>query len=111
MSWCVISLFFRPQKYLQPHQRLVSTLLAIAATAAHELVPPQELIPVVKHIADVFINETRGEEIVTVGLNAVRGLGLQNTSQDCGNLKRLLRLHARAPIPSCRAPRLSTVRQ
>ncbi|KEP62577.1 UNVERIFIED_CONTAM: hypothetical protein HHA_294430 [Hammondia hammondi] len=59
------------QKYLQPHQRLVSSLLAILATAVHELVPPQELLPVVKHIADVFINETRGEEVITVGINAI----------------------------------------
>ncbi|EPT32589.1 hypothetical protein TGME49_294430 [Toxoplasma gondii ME49] len=59
------------QKYLQPHQRLVSSLLAILATAVHELVPPQELLPIVKHIADVFINETRGEEVITVGINAI----------------------------------------
>ncbi|PFH31614.1 hypothetical protein BESB_025880 [Besnoitia besnoiti] len=59
------------QKYLQPHQRLVSVLLAILATGVHELVPPQELLPVVKHIADVFINETRGEDVITVGLNAI----------------------------------------
>ncbi|CDJ44644.1 hypothetical protein, conserved, partial [Eimeria tenella] len=56
--------------YLSPTQRLSPQLLAAAATAAHAAVPAAELLPLLKTIADNFVSETRGEEAITLGLNA-----------------------------------------
>ena len=60
------------QRYLNPSQRLLSPLLAICANLVHLAVPPQEVLPLVKEIADTFVNGARGEEVITIGINTVR---------------------------------------
>ncbi|CAG8581659.1 1983_t:CDS:10 [Paraglomus brasilianum] len=59
-------------RYLQPHQRDVTLVLAILAQATHELVPPDALEPVVKAIANGFINDRCAAEVMIAGLNAIR---------------------------------------
>ncbi|KAL8274448.1 hypothetical protein Esti_001608 [Eimeria stiedai] len=66
------------QRYLKPSQRLISPLLAICANLVHAAVPPQELMPLVKDIADNFANDTQGEEVLTVGLNAITEICSRN---------------------------------
>ena len=69
----VLLLGFYPylERYLKPSQRHISALLAIAANAVHRTVPPEELKPLIKTIADNFVADSRSEEILTLGLNAV----------------------------------------
>lgn len=66
------------QRYLNPSQRLVSPLLAVCANLVHAAVPPQEVLPLVKDIANNFVNDTRGEEVVTVGINAITEICARN---------------------------------
>lgn len=60
------------QKYLTSHQKNVTQIFAYFIQAVHELIPPEEIIPVIKIIATNFITERCGEEILTVGINAIR---------------------------------------
>ena len=60
------------QKFLQPHQREVTKLLAFAAQASHELVPPDIIETLIRVIANNFITERNSSEVIAVGLNAVR---------------------------------------
>lgn len=62
------------QRYAQPHQRDVTKILLFAAQAAHELVPSESIFPLVKLIANNFINERNSAECMCVGLNAIREL-------------------------------------
>ncbi|CAG8450448.1 5354_t:CDS:10 [Acaulospora colombiana] len=59
-------------RYIQPHQRDVTMVLAILAQASHELVPPDVLEPVVKAIANNFVTEHCAGEVMAAGLNAIR---------------------------------------
>jgi len=61
-------------RYLQPHQRQVTNILAYLIQASHDLVPPEEIEPLVKHIANNFINDRSGPEYISVGLNSIREL-------------------------------------
>ncbi len=61
-------------RFLQPHQRDVVRLLQFAAQAAHSLVPPDAIEPVVRAIVDNFVTERNAAEVMAVGLNAVREL-------------------------------------
>jgi len=62
------------QRFLQPHQREVTKLLLFAAQSAHELVPPDVLEPLLGTIANNFVTESNSNEVVAVGINAVREL-------------------------------------
>lgn len=59
-------------RLLLPHQREVTRLLQFSAQAAHELVPPEVIEPVMKAIANNFITERNSTDVMAVGLNAVR---------------------------------------
>lgn len=59
-------------RYLQPHQREVTLILTIAAQSSHELVPPEEIEPMVKAIANNFVSDHCSNEAMTVGLNSLR---------------------------------------
>ncbi len=60
------------QKYLTSHQAEVTHILAYLIQSCHELVPPEELLPVVKAIAYNFITERCRNEVITVGINSIR---------------------------------------
>jgi len=68
------SLYSFLARYLQPHQRGVTHLLAYLAQATHTLVPPQELITVGRAIADSFIAERSPGEAMAVGISALKTL-------------------------------------
>ncbi|KAJ3336840.1 Protein SDA1 [Gonapodya sp. JEL0774] len=61
-------------KYLNPHQRDVTRLLACAAQATHELVPPDATEEIVRAVADRFVWANGSAEVVVAGLNAIREL-------------------------------------
>ena len=58
--------------YLKPHQKEVTSILAIVAQSAHELVPPDALEAVVRAIADNFLWSNCSSEVITAGLNGLR---------------------------------------
>ncbi|KAH6809911.1 ARM repeat superfamily protein, partial [Perilla frutescens var. frutescens] len=75
----LILLNFYPyiQKYVQPHQTDVTTLLAAAVQACHEMVPPDAVEPLFKQIVNQFVHNRSRPESITVGLNAVREICLR----------------------------------
>lgn len=58
-------------KYIQPHQKNVTQVLAYAAQASHDLVPPDVIAPLVKAIANNFISEHCRPEVIAAGLNGL----------------------------------------
>lgn len=58
-------------RYVQPHQKNVTQVLAYAAQASHELVPPDVIAPVVKAIANNFISDHCRNEVIAAGLNGL----------------------------------------
>eukprot|EP00878_Enallax_costatus_P042444 GHUV01049808.1.p1 GENE.GHUV01049808.1~~GHUV01049808.1.p1 ORF type:complete len:199 (+),score=63.28 GHUV01049808.1:23-598(+) len=45
------------QKYIAPHQRDVTAVLAALVQAVHELVPPDTLAPVLRQLVDQFVHD------------------------------------------------------
>ncbi|CAD5191182.1 unnamed protein product [Musa acuminata subsp. malaccensis] len=71
----LILLNFYPflQKYVQPHQRDVTDLLAAAVQACHDMVvPPDAVEPLFKQIVNQFVHDRSRTEAIAVGLNVVR---------------------------------------
>ncbi|XP_061350281.1 uncharacterized protein LOC133295455 isoform X2 [Gastrolobium bilobum] len=70
----LILLNFYPflQKYIQPHQRDVTNLLAAVVQACHDMVPPDVVEPLFKQIVNQFVHDRSRPEAITVGLNTVR---------------------------------------
>ena len=60
------------QKYMQPHQMKVTSILASAAQSVHALVPPDSIEPLIKTLANHFIVDGRQDEVIAIGLNTVR---------------------------------------
>ncbi|KAJ1675149.1 Severe Depolymerization of Actin [Spiromyces aspiralis] len=70
----VLNLYPFLQRYLQPHQPEVTSILALLATATHNLVPPDVLQPLVRAIADNFVSDHCAPEVMAAGLNAIRSI-------------------------------------
>ncbi|KAK7306183.1 hypothetical protein VNO77_44109 [Canavalia gladiata] len=70
----LILLNFYPflQKYIQPHQRDITNLLAAVVQACHDMVPPDAVEPLFKQIVNQFVHDRSRPEAITVGLNAIR---------------------------------------
>lgn len=45
------------QKYIAPHQRDVTVVLAALVQGVHELVPPDSLAPVLRQLVDQFVHD------------------------------------------------------
>ncbi|KAL0385434.1 UNVERIFIED_CONTAM: protein SDA1 [Sesamum radiatum] len=75
----LILLNFYPylQKYIQPHQRDVTNLLAAAVQACHDMVPPDAVEPLFKQIVSQFVHDRSRPEAISVGLNVVREICLR----------------------------------
>ncbi|XP_020591282.1 protein SDA1 homolog [Phalaenopsis equestris] len=75
----LILLNFYPflQRYVQPHQRDVTNLLAAAIQACHDEVPPDAVEPLFRQIVNQFVHDRSRPEAITIGLNAVREICLR----------------------------------
>jgi len=62
------------EKYLYPSNRHVTKVLACLAQACHANVPPEEMQSVVRHVLNNFVSDHCRPEVITVGLNALRGI-------------------------------------
>lgn len=56
------------QKYIAPHQRDVTVVLAALVQACHDLVPPETLAPVLRQLVDQFVNDRYGAKCTCSGL-------------------------------------------
>ena len=68
----VVNIFPLLQRWLNPHQRQVTQVLACLAQACHELVPPEELAVVVKHIMEMFVTDSLAPAVCSIGINSIR---------------------------------------
>lgn len=59
-------------KYLVPHQRDVTQILAYTAQSIHELIPPDSIEPIVEAISNNFLWTNCASEVIIVGLNSLR---------------------------------------
>jgi protein SDA1 len=64
--------------YIKPHQKEVTQILAFAAQASHDLVPPDALESIVRAIANNFVWSNCASEVVTAGLNALREICIRS---------------------------------
>jgi hypothetical protein len=51
------------QKYIAPHQRDVTAVLAALVQGCHELVPPETLAPVMRQLVDQFVHDRRAARV------------------------------------------------
>ncbi|KAI3970375.1 hypothetical protein MKX01_024022 [Papaver californicum] len=75
----LILLNFYPflQKYVQPHQRDITELLASAVQACHDMVPPDAVEPLFRQVVNQFVHDKSRTEAIAVGLNVVREICLR----------------------------------
>ncbi|KAF3431148.1 hypothetical protein FNV43_RR25878 [Rhamnella rubrinervis] len=75
----LILLSFYPfiQKYAQPHQREVTSILAAAVQACHDMVPPDAVEPLFKQVVNQFVHDRSRPESIAVGLNVTREICLR----------------------------------
>ena len=62
------------QNYLSAHQVEITRVLAILLQACHEQVTEDSIIPIVRTIADNFVRDRCGPEVITIGINAITGI-------------------------------------
>ncbi|ERN13688.1 hypothetical protein AMTR_s00049p00137690 [Amborella trichopoda] len=65
------------RKYVQPHQRDVTNLLAAAVQACHDMVPPDAVESLLKQVVNQFVHDRSRTEAIAVGLNVVREMCLR----------------------------------
>jgi protein SDA1 len=68
----VFELYSYLQRFLEVRGKNVSLALVIAAEGCHEMLPPDELQPLLKKVIDNFVTEQNTEDQIVMGLNAVR---------------------------------------
>ncbi|XVF02608.1 hypothetical protein REPUB_Repub04eG0189600 [Reevesia pubescens] len=75
----LILLNFYPflQRYVQPHQKDITNLLAAAVQACHDMVPPDAVEPLFKQIVNQFVHDHSRPEAIAVGLNVIREICLR----------------------------------
>ncbi|KAF4378705.1 hypothetical protein F8388_006156 [Cannabis sativa] len=75
----LILLNFYPylQKYVQPHQRDITDLLAAGVQACHDMVPPDAVEPLFKQVVNQFVHDRSRPEAIAVGLNVIREICLR----------------------------------
>ncbi|OMJ27002.1 Protein SDA1-like protein [Smittium culicis] len=61
-------------RYLQPHQRDVTTILALYASAIHQYTPPDAIQPQLRAIANNFVSDHCSPEVISAGLNSIRAV-------------------------------------
>ena len=60
--------------YINTQQKQVAIIFASIIEATHDLTTPDGLEPVIKRLFDNFIHETLNPQIITLGLNTLRGI-------------------------------------
>lgn len=53
-------------------------ILAYLAESIHDVVPAEDLKPILKHLIDNFVSDRCSEEIICMGLNGLREILIKN---------------------------------
>ena len=71
----VLNFYSYVQRYLNsPTQKDVTRILAALLQSCHDQIPSDELLSVVRTIADAFVVDRRPADVICIGINAVRGI-------------------------------------
>ena len=68
----VLPFYAHIQRYLTSHQQHVTQILAYVVQSCHPMVPPEEIQPVVRTIANGFVTDRCSPDVTAVGINAIR---------------------------------------
>ena len=68
----VLGVFPLLERYLEPSQLHSTTVLSLASTCVHRMVPPDALESFVRTIADRFVNDRSDQDSITIGINTIR---------------------------------------
>ena len=65
-------------RYLQSHEKdKIGEIFAMIIESCHELVPPEEMKPIIEKIISNYITEYCNNQHITIGLNAIREILLR----------------------------------
>ena len=68
---CVFAFYPFVQSYLTAHQQHVTRILVFLTQACHDFVPPEELFPLLRVIADNFVSDHSSPEAAALGINTI----------------------------------------
>lgn len=71
---CLLNFYPFLQKYIRPHQRFVTQIIAYTIQATHSQVLPEVLEPIVRTLCNEFVTDRSGPESMAVGINSIREL-------------------------------------
>ncbi|XP_071847511.1 protein SDA1 homolog [Apostichopus japonicus] len=95
------------QRFMQPHQTEVTSVLLFGAQATHDLVPPEIIQNLLKTIVNNFVTERNSNEVMAIGLNAVREVcsrcPLAMTGDLLGDLAQYKKYRNKAVVASARS--------
>ena len=60
------------QRYIRAYQKDVTRLLAMLVQACHSMLPPEELLPTIRCIADNLVSDRCAPEVIALGINTLR---------------------------------------
>ncbi len=66
-SLFVLGFYSYLEKFLWPHKQDVTQILAYAAQACHDLIPGENISPLLVKIANNFISDRSAPEVMAVG--------------------------------------------
>ena len=64
------------ERYIDPHQREITIILASIAESAHGETPGSVMKQIIKKIIDRFISERSTTQFITMGINTIREVKL-----------------------------------
>eukprot|EP00941_MAST-03F_sp_MAST-3F-sp1_P005018 g5018.t1 len=71
----LLNLYSYLQRYTNsPTQASVTNVLAYLVQACHALVPAEEIVPVLRSIADNFVSDRRPGDVISIGINTIRAV-------------------------------------
>ena len=74
---CIFPFYTFIQSYLTAHQQQVTRILVFLVQACHDYVPPEELMPLVRILADNFVSDHSQPEVIALGINTISEIFLR----------------------------------
>ena len=60
------------ERYMEPTQLHATQLLALSTACVHSMIPPDAVEPLIKAIANRFVNDRSEPDSITIGINTIR---------------------------------------
>lgn len=74
---CIFPFYAFIQSYLTAHQQQVTRILVFLVQSCHDYVPPEEIMPLIRVIADNFISDHLSPEVTALGINTISEIFLR----------------------------------